>query len=61
MTSTTGNMIKAAKAFGTGSLISRKASRQRFAPITANLAPSMTISTTDSDPVSTAGSSRIQS
>ena len=39
MTSTTGNMIKAAKAFGTGALISRKASRQRFAPITANLAP----------------------
>ena len=39
MTSTTGNMIKAAKSFGTGALISRKASRQRFAPITANLAP----------------------
>jgi hypothetical protein len=37
MTSTIGDMIKAAKAFGTGALVSRKASRERFAPITAGL------------------------
>ena len=39
MTATTGDMIRAARAFGTGALISQKASRQRFAPITADLAP----------------------
>jgi D-alanyl-D-alanine carboxypeptidase len=39
MTSTIGDMIRAAKAFGTGALISRKASRERFAPITAGLGP----------------------
>lgn len=39
MTATIGDMIKAAKAFGTGALISRKASRERFAPITAGLDP----------------------
>ncbi|MBK5231610.1 MAG: beta-lactamase family protein [Thermoleophilia bacterium] len=39
MTATIGDMIKAAKAFGTGALISKKASRERFAPITAGLGP----------------------
>lgn len=37
MTSTIGDMIKAAKAFGTGALISRRASRERFAPTTSGL------------------------
>jgi CubicO group peptidase (beta-lactamase class C family) len=39
MTSTTGDVIKAAKALGTGALISPRASRERFAPTTAGLAP----------------------
>jgi D-alanyl-D-alanine carboxypeptidase len=39
MTATIGDVIRAAKAFGTGTLISRKASRERFAPITAGLGP----------------------
>jgi D-alanyl-D-alanine carboxypeptidase len=37
MTSTIGDVIKAAKALGTGALISRRASRERFAPTTAVL------------------------
>jgi D-alanyl-D-alanine carboxypeptidase len=39
MTATIGDVIKAAKAFGTGALISRRASRERFAPTTAGLEP----------------------
>jgi D-alanyl-D-alanine carboxypeptidase len=35
MTSTIGDVIKAAKALGTGALISTRASRERFAPTTA--------------------------
>jgi D-alanyl-D-alanine carboxypeptidase len=37
MTGTIGDVIKSAQAVGTGALISRKASRERFAPITASL------------------------
>jgi CubicO group peptidase (beta-lactamase class C family) len=39
MTSTIGDLIKAAKALGTGALISRRASRERFAPTTVGLGP----------------------
>ncbi len=37
MTANTADVIRSAKALGTGALISKKASRERFAPITANL------------------------
>ena len=39
MTSTIADVIKSAKALGRGALISRKASQQRIAPITAGLTP----------------------
>ena len=39
MTATIGDVIKAAKAFGTGALISKRASEERFEPITAGLGP----------------------
>ena len=39
MTSTIGDLIKAAKALGTGALISPRASRERFAPTTVGLGP----------------------
>jgi CubicO group peptidase (beta-lactamase class C family) len=37
MTATIADLVKSAKAMGTGALISRQASRERFAPITAGL------------------------
>jgi D-alanyl-D-alanine carboxypeptidase len=39
MTSTVGDVIKSAKALVTGALVSRRASRQRIAPITLGLRP----------------------
>lgn len=36
MTGTIGDVVKSAKAIGRGALISRKASRERFAPVTAH-------------------------
>jgi hypothetical protein len=35
MTATIGDVIKAAKAFGTGALISKRASEERYEPLTA--------------------------
>ena len=42
MTATTGNILKAARAIGSGSLISKAANRERFAPETAGLSPTLT-------------------
>lgn len=39
MTATTGDILRSARAIGTGELISRKASRERLAPTTVGLAP----------------------
>jgi len=39
MTSTIGDVIRSAKALGTGALISKAAARERLAPITASMQP----------------------
>ena len=42
MTATTRDITNAARAVGTGALISKRSSRERFAPVTVGLSPSMT-------------------